>query len=558
MTDPRDGLVGIIGAGAAGLITGHILRKDGFEVQLLTRDESPGGVWAAKRVYPGLSINNVHGEFRFSSLPMPPPVHANETGGRLSGFDMQQYMETYADTFLKGAIRYGVEVEDITEDRQNKGYIVMIRDLRTGQLETLRYTRIVLCSGGCSNPYVPPKLSTATAHRAGFLGPVIHSQQFGERADEVLAACGGVGGRAVIVGGGKSAQDISAYLANRGRKVSVVFESTDAILAYPIPLPDFIRRSRFLGVMSPSPHLRSSLEKFLHQTWLGGKIVRRFWAALTTTSFLALRIPSNSPLRHAQDLFWSIRTNDEGVGGRDRFHALVNNGKIDLVAPARAVGFGADGRSIVLNDGRLLLADVVIMATGYQSSWKQLINERTMDDIGLARHPPKGTETQNEPWKYASLKTPPASHDAGEQWASSLYRGIAPVKNLVKRDFAVNGAIFTSNNGYVFETCAHWISSYFLGDQMQLPSPENAVALTDKNAAWMRKRHPGLLLWANESYAASISFWNWPQAMDELLDDLGLVNVRSGGSWLTWPFKVIDVTELSRLTEERLAKRAQV
>ena len=50
--------VGIIGAGAAGLITGYTLLRDGFpNVQLLTRDKSAGGVWARERIYPGVSIN---------------------------------------------------------------------------------------------------------------------------------------------------------------------------------------------------------------------------------------------------------------------------------------------------------------------------------------------------------------------------------------------------------------------------------------------------------------------------------------------------------------------
>ena len=49
--------VGIIGAGPAGLITAHVLLKDGFDVQVLTEDRSPGGVWARHRVYPSLKIN---------------------------------------------------------------------------------------------------------------------------------------------------------------------------------------------------------------------------------------------------------------------------------------------------------------------------------------------------------------------------------------------------------------------------------------------------------------------------------------------------------------------
>jgi phytoene dehydrogenase-like protein len=36
-------LVGIIGAGAAGLVTAHTLLRDGFDVTVLTRDRSPGG-----------------------------------------------------------------------------------------------------------------------------------------------------------------------------------------------------------------------------------------------------------------------------------------------------------------------------------------------------------------------------------------------------------------------------------------------------------------------------------------------------------------------------------
>ena len=50
--------IGVVGAGAAGLITAYTLLQDGFtNVQVITRDKSPGGVWARERVYPGLVIN---------------------------------------------------------------------------------------------------------------------------------------------------------------------------------------------------------------------------------------------------------------------------------------------------------------------------------------------------------------------------------------------------------------------------------------------------------------------------------------------------------------------
>ena len=56
---------------------------------------------------------------------------------------------------------------------------------------------------------------------------------------------------------------------------------------------------------------------------------------------------------------------------------------------------------------------------------------------------------------------------------------------------------------------AHWISSYFLGDKMRLPSTvEQALADTERKAAWIRKRYPDMLLWVNESYSSGIAFWS--------------------------------------------------
>lgn len=50
--------IGIIGTGIAGLITAHVLLRDGFtSVTLLSRDASVGGTWARGRVYEGLFTN---------------------------------------------------------------------------------------------------------------------------------------------------------------------------------------------------------------------------------------------------------------------------------------------------------------------------------------------------------------------------------------------------------------------------------------------------------------------------------------------------------------------
>lgn len=52
-------------------------------------------------------------------------------------------------------------------------------------------------------------------------------------------------------------------------------------------------------------------------------------------------------------------------------------------------------------------------------------------------------------------------------------------------------------------------------------------------------------------------FTSWPQAMDELLKDMHLRTYRSGGNWFTWPFKVIHLSQIATLGEERKALRRE-
>ena len=116
---------------------------------------------------------------------------------------------------------------------------------------------------------------------------------------------------------------------------------------------------------------------------LGSIITRTFWNLefcrwfivrdhrydTNDVQFDVLKIPKDSPLQNTHSLFWGIRTNDEGTGKKDGFHALVKQGKIKLVAAAKAKGYAPDGESVVLCDGQTLRADAVILATGFSSSW---------------------------------------------------------------------------------------------------------------------------------------------------------------------------------------------
>lgn len=79
-------------------------------------------------------------------MPMPKPDNARETGGRLTGEDMVLYMESFADRFLNGKITFGVEVENISRG-PDRTWLVKIRSLADGAIQSLQFDKLVLCSG---------------------------------------------------------------------------------------------------------------------------------------------------------------------------------------------------------------------------------------------------------------------------------------------------------------------------------------------------------------------------------------------------------------------------
>ncbi|CAA7266092.1 unnamed protein product [Cyclocybe aegerita] len=530
--------IGILGAGVAGIINTYVFLQDGFtNVTVITRDRSVGGIWSRDRVYPGLRINNVHGEYRFSPLDMPPPDDSVETGGHITGMGMCDYIETFYEKFLQGKAKFIFETEVLNVRRdETKGWEVKVEGVCSKEPRVLTFSRIILATGGCSNPNIPANLSTEAAQNAQFKGLVIHSSQFRSRLDDIfelvkqkMSDDDKTKGTVVVVGGGKSAMDICAKLANEGRRVVNVFETADVFLAAKSALPDFIRKGRLLSLLSPHIVLRTRLERFFHTTTLGSWITKTFWKFLEASSFDAFSLPKDSPLRNTPSIFWGIRTNDEGRVNSKNYYCLVNGGQIELAAPARALRYSDDGKSLRLSNGQEVAADVVILATGWKSSWTQIF-DGTLPLLIWISSSTIGTTRRS--------------------------RTLLPPTPRTRRDFAIAGAIFTSNNGYTSEVAAHWISSYFQGDPMRLPSsPEEAVAEVELRSAWMRKRYPDMCSWVNESYSCTLDFWTWPQAADELLEDMFLPSMRSGGNLFTWPFQVIDLKEIATLGEERRVLR---
>jgi hypothetical protein len=81
--------------------------------------------------------------------------------------------------------------------------------------------------------------------------------------------------------------------------------------------------------------------------------------------------------------------------------------------------------------------------------------EQTAASLGLERHPMPSDPASEREWDtYTSLLHPPALHLENAKWATSIYRGMVPAKNILKRDFTINGAVVSP----VFLLALHYLT----------------------------------------------------------------------------------------------------
>jgi putative flavoprotein involved in K+ transport len=276
----------IIGAGQAGLAAAHAARRSGLTPAVLEASDEPGGSWP----------------HYYDSLLLFSPARYSELPGRPFGGDPERYptrdeLVAYLRAFareLDADIRTRQRVTRVTP-HAGGGFAVA----SDAGLE-LTADLVIAASGGFGAPHRP-----ALPGLASFAGEAIH-------AAEYRTPAGYAGQRVVVVGGGDSAVQIAAELAEVAR-VSIATRS---------PL-------RFL----PQRPLGRDLHWWLDRTGLdtapfGPRILARHTAAV-----------------------------DDG-----RHRAALATGNPD----ARSLFTRLDGHDAVWTDGEREHIDAVILATGYR------------------------------------------------------------------------------------------------------------------------------------------------------------------------------------------------
>ncbi|MCE9631698.1 MAG: NAD(P)-binding domain-containing protein [Planctomycetia bacterium] len=314
----------VIGAGPSGLAALRQLRAAGLDAECLEREDGTGGNWyfgaATSRVFESTRLISSKTLTAFTDFPMPqdyPPYPDHR--------QCLDYLRSYAQAFdLNRHIRFRTAVERIVPvGGPGEGW-----DVRVAGAEVRRYAGVVIASGHNHVPRWP-------GIPGRFTGDFLHAADYKSPTRPVPLA----GRRVLVIGGGNSGSDIAVEAA---RHAALTVHST--------------RRGYFVVPR----------EIYGRAADLRGERLLALGAPLWLRRLVSLRMIDRTvglPWRH-------------GLPRPDHrlyeTHPVINAELLSLVAAGaiRHAGDVAafDGKVAVFRDGTRESFDVVICATGYETT----------------------------------------------------------------------------------------------------------------------------------------------------------------------------------------------
>lgn len=349
----------IVGAGQAGLVTAAYLRRLGVNTLNIDRFERVGDSWGHR--YDSLALHNPIEMNGFPFLPFPP--HYPEY---LSKDHMSEWLEIYA-RYMDLNVWCSTEFRGATYDSGNNRWTATV-GLKDGTERTVHPRHIVMATGGIGGKPAIPALPGLDR----FKGPVLHSSQFKESAHYGVK-------RAIIVGVATSAHDIARNLTEGGVKVTmlqrspvVVTNVNTANLAYagyidPEQTTELVDIRYGIGLINP---LREKASQAFHK--MAKEIDRDLLDRLEAAG---LELGDGVNGQGFLDLF--LRTGG-GYYLNTGTSEMIAEGKIAIERYDGITEFAENGAK--RRDGSVIEADMVILATGYQSR-KSEIGELFGDDV---------------------------------------------------------------------------------------------------------------------------------------------------------------------------------
>jgi len=360
----RDPDVLIVGAGQSGLILAARLIQCGVNALVVEKTPRIGDGWRNR--YHSLTLHNEVWANSMPYLPFPATWPTFIPKDRLAA-----WLESYAD-IMDINVWTGSEFTGGRYDSAARKWVGSVR-MTDGTERTLRVPHLVLATGSVSDvPNLPsvPGLET-------FRGEVMHSSRFRSGLEYA-------GKDAIVIGTGNSGHDVAQDLYSNGcASVTMVQRSPTCVVSL-VPSGTMVYSLYSEGppvedvdlitAAIPYPVLRDTYQWLTKRTCeLDSELIERLNAVGFETAYGEDDTGFHMMyLRKGGGYYINVGCSD-----------LIADRKIGLVQARDIDAFTADG--LRMSDGRVLPADVVVLATGYanqQESVRRLLGSEVADRVG--------------------------------------------------------------------------------------------------------------------------------------------------------------------------------
>ena len=398
--------VTVIGAGWSGLLACKHMLEEGLTVVVLERRATIGGVWQYSddpnetSVMRSTQCTSSATVTEMSDFPMP-----DEFGDFPSHLQITQYLDSYSNRFnLWPHIRLDTKVDQVKKDEN-----VWRAHTIDGQIYTSRY--LVVCTG----IYEKANLELQTTLFSNYTGSLYHSKEIKyplarHNGDDVL-----------IVGGGETASDI----------VSEWYEHTNCIY-WSIPRGQhfFRKYAKVLPWKKPQALDKASSRAL--------RTIAPYHRSKPGLSWICKWTTNGSLLAYQGHGIPEWR-NDSPF-----FHFVINkNGKVlDLIDYKKVVPKGAikmcEGKSIQFSDGTSKEFDVIIMCTGYDSSYFPFLPEKYHKNITIRDRYKFIFDVEDPSIAFVGYVRPvigsiAAVSEMQSRWVAKVFAQTIPIKPLEQR-----------------------------------------------------------------------------------------------------------------------------
>ncbi|KAG2499363.1 hypothetical protein HYH03_002938 [Edaphochlamys debaryana] len=372
--------VAIVGAGFSGIAAAKTFAEFGHDVVLYERGRTLGGIWAPDNHYPGLCAQSPGDIFHFGATGSTPAQYKRD---QPTADEVYNYLCAYAEEYgVMKRIQLRTELVKAEPKYDSAfpaeaggapvGWRLTLRRTDSGKQEQAEVDVLLIATGPFSSPSKPPIKGAADFTAGG--GVLVHSAELQALvADRTSGGGGGAsvcsgtdlvkfvaGKRVVVVGNGKSGDDLTNMLGEGGTAQSVTQVCRRALWAMPLHVAGLLHLKYALGsrlgcaFLKPL-HAFPPVLSWIHDvvSWFQWRMIENVikWQQGLTK---ACSVPAEGPEK-AMD----TRTH---VEPRNFFANLRRGLFTRRMSDLQALEPGA----VVLSDGSRLEADVVILATGYR------------------------------------------------------------------------------------------------------------------------------------------------------------------------------------------------